>query len=517
VEGTQTSSSKAAFATILVLLTVGGLTYSYWSFRDDPQIPVELQRSIAVLPFADMSPDSDQAWFADGIAEEILNVLARTEGLKVASRTASFRYRGEDTDIKAAAAEMNVATILEGSVRSQGDQLRITAQLINAADGFHIWSETFDSDLSDVFGVQEEISINIATALFGELGIEALPARRFEGTENLEAYSYYLKGLEHLRDTEMRQWAGAIEFLERAVALDPEFADAWAALARAERNRGIAEQLPPSSSEALHKALALNPDNASAISHLAWFNYGQLRWLEAEQLFVRSISLAPNDASIQMRYARFLRNTGRTRRALDGLLRAWELGFQGTTLVSDIVNTYAYLGEFAEARAFFEARMAEVGLENMLGTEAYFVSLLEDGMEAEAREFATLDLPPGAIPRIQFFLDRLDGEPEPEKALVDRALQRMSDYGRPRWADFDNLVLAGELDLARQYLPDTMGYGWSIPSRFILHINDEIDPRYLPYRPNLLLLVDMFPGVPEAFAEIGVDVMARGREKGFFE
>jgi hypothetical protein len=145
------------------------------------------------------------------------------------------------------------------------------------------------------------------------------------------------------------------------------------------------------------------------------------------------------------------------------------------------------------------------------------VSLLEDGMEAEAREFATLDLPPGAIPRIQFFLDRLDGEPEPEKALVDRALQRMSDYGRPRWADFDNLVLAGELDLARQYLPDTMGYGWSIPSRFILHINDEIDPRYLPYRPNLLLLVDMFPGVPEAFAEIGVDVMARGREKGFFE
>jgi len=161
--------------------------------------------------------------------------------------------------------------------------------------------------------------------------------------------------------------------------------------------------------------------------------------------------------------------------------------------------------------------MAEVGLENMSGTEAYFVSLLADGMEAEAREFATLDLSPRVIPRIRFFLDRLDGNPGASERLVDATLAAIEQYGRPRWGDIDNIVMAGEIEMARELVPQTQGYGWSVPNRLILHINEEIDPRYLPYRPNLLPLVDLFPGVPEAFMDIGIDVMARGREKGFFE
>ncbi len=259
------------------------------------------------------------------------------------------------------------------------------------------------------------------------------------------------------------------------------------------------------------------PAYVSAISQLAHYNWGELRWLESEQLYLRAVSLAPNDADIRSRYGTFLRHTGRTRRALDELLRARELGSDSASLVSRIVNTYAYLGEFANARAFFEARMAEVGLENMTGTEAYFVSLLADGMEAEAREFAALDLRSTAIPRIRFFLDRLDGIPGASERLVDATLKRIAGHGRPRWGDIDNLVLAGEIETAREYVPQTQGYGWSVPNRFILHINEEIDPRYLPYRPNLLPLVDLFPGVPEAFMDIGVDVMARGREKGFIE
>lgn len=514
-----TTGSRATFAAILVALTIGGLAYSYNSFRgdSDAHTTVEIDPSIAVLPFADMSPNGDQAWFGDGISEEILNVLARTEGLKVASRTASFRYRGEDTDIKAAAAELNVSTILEGSVRSQGDRLRITAQLINAADGFHLWSETFDRELNDIFVVQEEISERIATALFGELGVGALPIGRFDGTENVEAYSSYLKGKEKFNTYGSVDATDAIAAFEQAVQLDPLFSDAWAALAQAERAQGIIEGRPPSASAALTQALALDPNNESAITQLAHYNWGELRWLESEQLYLRAVSLAPNDADVRRRYGSFLRHTGRTRRALDELLSAWELGSDRASLTSDIVNTYAYLGEFANARAFFEARMAEVGLENMSGTEAYFVSLLADGMEAEAREFATLDLSPRVIPRIRFFLDRLDGNPGASERLVNATLAAIEEHGRPRWGDIDNIVMAGEIEMARELVPQTQGYGWSVPNRLILHINEEIDPRYLPYRPNLLPLVDLFPGVPEAFMDIGIDVMARGREKGFFE
>jgi TolB-like protein/Tfp pilus assembly protein PilF len=515
----STTGARAAFAAILVALTVGGLAYIYISFRGDSEVQVtaETGPSIAVLPFADMSPDGDQAWFSDGIAEEILNVLARTEGLKVASRTASFRYRGEETDIKAAAADLNVNTILEGSVRSQGDQLRITAQLINAADGFHLWSDTYDRELDDIFTVQEEISESIATALFGELGIDALPARRFDGTTNVEAYSSYLKGKEEFNVYGLGDPTGAIAAFKRAVQLDPSFADAWAALARAERSQGIIEGRRPSTSEALNKALALDPDNASAIAQLARYNWGELRWRESEQLFLRAESLAPNDADIRHSFGFFLRSTGRTRRALDELLKAWELGRDTSGLVSAIVNTHADLGEFANARAFFEERMVEVGLQNMTGTEAYFVSLLADGMEAEAREFATLDLASTTLTRVRFFLDRLDGDPDAAKRLVAGTMARIEGYGRPRWGDIDNLIMAGEIEMARELVPQTQGYGWSIPARFIMHINEEIDPRYLPYRPNLLVLIDLFPGVPEAFMDIGIDVMARGREKGFFE
>ena len=506
------SGDRTAFIAVLVILAAGGLAYGFWSLKDvsESQNTVALDKSVAVLPFADMSPDGDQAWFADGIAEEILNVLARTEGLKVPSRTASFRYRGRDTDILAAAAEMNVATVLEGSVRSQGSQLRITAQLINAADGFHLWSQTFDTDISDVFAVQEEISVSIANALFGELGVEALPERRFEGTSNMEAYSLYLKGLEFLGSFDLRESAEGIEFLERAVALDPDFADAWAALARAERSQGIVGQDLSTSGEALRRALALNPESGPAIMELAQASFGELRWLEAEQLFLRAIRLAPNDARVRLRHSNFLRSVGRVREALGEVRTAWELGYSSELLVSDIVNLHAYLGEFAEARAFFETRMEQVGLENMFGTEAYFVSLLADGMEAEAREFASRDVPEGARARMEFFLGRLDGDPEASQKLIDSAFKRMNEYGRPRWGDIENFLLAGDEALARQYLPSTQGYGWSVPSRIILHINEEVDPAYLPYRPNLLLLLDMFPGVPEAFAEIGVDLAAHG-------
>ena len=518
------TSGKTVFIASLVALVLGGSGYSYYLFRNWDTVPVastvttDVIPTIAVLPFADFSPAGDQVWFADGISEEILNVLARTKGLKVASRKASFHFRGEEIDLKTVAAELNVETILEGSVRSQGDQLRITAQLISAADGFHIWSETYDRQMKDIFAVQDEIAVNIATALFGELGVDALPEQRFRGTRNIDAYSFYLRGLEKLNLIGLSEKTEAGPFFERAIALDPEFSDAWVGLAITESIQRYTGLGAPKISASLRRALTLDPNNADAIAGLAWVNRHELRWFESEQLFLRAISLEPNNATVRLGYGQYLRTIGRVPEALEELLKAWEMGSTDQNLGSLIVNTYAYLGLFAEARAFFEAQLAEVGLQKMRGNQAYFVALLADGLEQEARAFAAQDVPGRvARARIRFFLERLDENPDAGKHLVETSLNRMKETGQVLSSDVEGFLLAGEVDLARQYVSSVQGYAYGAPNRFGLFVNEDVDPRYLPFRGNLLLLHDMYPAVVEAYLTIGVDLVALGKEKGFLE
>ena len=152
-------------------------------------------KSIAVLPFADLSQAQDQEWFADGLTEEILNALAKTPDLLVSSRTSSFRYKGSTLDIPDIAKELGVAHVLEGSVRSSSNRIRVTAQLIRASDGFHIWSENYDRDLADMIEIQEDLALNIANALETTMDPEALAAMLNTGTRSVEAYEAYLRGL----------------------------------------------------------------------------------------------------------------------------------------------------------------------------------------------------------------------------------------------------------------------------------------------------------------------------------
>ena len=520
--GSSDSGGKPVDSTFLIVMGAAILVagaHSAYLWRDVQQpVSYDGEVTIAVLPFADMSPSGDQSWFADGISEEILNVLAKTEGMKVASRTSSFQFRGDDVDIKTVADQLGVSVVLEGSVRTQDQNLRITAQLINAADGFHIWSDTFDRELLDIFVVQEEISTSIARALFGELGFAALPEVRSATTQNLEAYNHYLRGLEKLNRNydDFNDVVSSIADFELAVAADPGFADAWAALARADRMRRIFEQSAPSVSHALRKALALDPNNGLTIAELAQQANGDLQWLFAEQLFLRSIELAPDSPFVHRRYASFLRTSGRIERALQSFLKAAELGSDNRFSMSDIVVGYATLGRFAEARQYFEDQWKERDLTQMTGKEAYFVSLLADGMEAEAREFAALDTPGSSSHiRMEFFLDRLEGDPEAANKLIAETEKRIRESGVVRWGDVENHIMAGDIETARKLLPETLGYAWSVPRRMTLYISDEVDPRYLPYRANMLLLIDQFPGVPEAFLEIGIDIIALGRERGY--
>jgi len=196
-----------------------------------PDTKQDAEPSIAVLPFVNMSPDADQEFFSDGISEELLNLLVKVRGLKVASRTSSFTYKGSNLNLADIAGELQVDHVLEGSVRKSGNRVRITAQLIDAASDRHLWSDTYDRELTDIFGIQDEIANAIVAALSAELGIlQDTPVISVAtATENLDAYELYLKarGLFLAR----QQLEESIRLYERAVELDPEFARAWEGLA----------------------------------------------------------------------------------------------------------------------------------------------------------------------------------------------------------------------------------------------------------------------------------------------
>jgi len=184
----------------------------------------EAPKTIAVLPFVNLSPDPDQEYFVDGLSEELLNSLTKIPDLLVTARTSSFSFKGTDKKVQEIAKELGVEHILEGSVRKADNALRITAQLIRAADGFHLWSETYDRELKDIFAVQEDVAKTVANELKLTLGIDK-SVKQLGGTDNLEAYEFYLvaKGQRH-----NLEFTRALESIDRAIALDPEFALAWA-------------------------------------------------------------------------------------------------------------------------------------------------------------------------------------------------------------------------------------------------------------------------------------------------
>ena len=215
---------------VIIAALVAALGYSIWSntATDIPVDDIALDRSIAVLPFVNMSSDKEQEWFADGLTEEILNSLARTPDLLVASRTSSFQYKGQNQDISAIATALGVAHILEGSVRRGGDRLRVTAQLIRANDGFHLWSETFDRKPEDVIAIQEDVAFEIANALKTAMDPAALKKMVSAGTASVAAYEAYLEGLalegQSGVDGNVEDWHAAVEEFQRAIDIDPDFA-----------------------------------------------------------------------------------------------------------------------------------------------------------------------------------------------------------------------------------------------------------------------------------------------------
>ncbi len=209
------------------------------AFAAAASAPAEAPDSVAILPFVDMSPGRDQEYFCDGIAEEIINALCCIRDLRIASRTSSFQFKGRSADVREIGRALGVGAVLEGSVRKAGDRVRITAQLVNSADGYHLWSESFDRELSDVFAIQTEIAQKLVAALRVSLSRQERELIQRRGTSNPEAYDLYLRGQAYLRDGTDSAMGPAIEFFREAIRRDERFAQAHAGLANAHSIKGL--------------------------------------------------------------------------------------------------------------------------------------------------------------------------------------------------------------------------------------------------------------------------------------
>ena len=305
--------------------------------------------SIAVLPFVDMSPEQDQGFFCEGMAEEILNALSKIRQLAVAARSSSFLYNTGTVDVREIGRELGVKTLLEGSVRKSGNQLRITAQLVKTADGYHIWSKSFDQELQDVFKIQDEIAKSIAEALLESLTPKQHSALRTKASKDVSAYEYYLRGRQFFKRFRKTDIEYAQQMFRQAIDIDAEFAPAWAgyadcfsflvmyadpmpgypkqarsaskkaleldpSLAEAHASRGLAYLISNDFDAAeaeFEKALELNPRLFEAHYYFARTRFHQGRLEEAIELFKTAGEMDPTDYQSRCLRVQVLRGLGR--------------------------------------------------------------------------------------------------------------------------------------------------------------------------------------------------------------
>jgi serine/threonine-protein kinase len=287
--------------------------------------------SAAVLPFVDMSPGRDQEYFSDGLTEELITSLSQVEGLRVAARTSSFQFKGGTTDAREVGRRLNVGAVLEGSVRKSGNRMRIATQLVSAEDGYQLWSQAYDRELTDVFAVQEEIARAIVEALRVELGVGEGAALSASPTKDPEAYDLYLKGRFAWNQRTAAAMTEAVRYLEQAVARDSGFARAWAGLADAyillfPYAGAPREETWLKARTAAQRALALDSTLAEAHTALA---YGSMiyawDWPAAEASFRRAIAADPDYATAHHWYADFLAGRGRLEESAREMERAHAL------------------------------------------------------------------------------------------------------------------------------------------------------------------------------------------------
>jgi adenylate cyclase len=355
----------------LLLLLGGGIVWYYQHAMETstvatpaapsaPALPTDA--SIAVLPFANMSGDPADEYFSDGLAEELLNSLARIDGLKVAARTTSFQYKDRTGDVSEIARQLRVAHILEGSVRRSGSRVRVTAQLIKASDGYHLWSESYDRELQDLFEVQSDIAGRIAD----KLRVELVPRPT---TSDTAAFDLLLRARHLMRQRNEQALRESRKLLEQALDHDPKYAAAWSALAIVLNlvpvyASGQPEKTFEGAEKAARRAIELDPGMAEPVTVLASLNEARGEWVEADRLYEKALALDPEDPTSQFWHAIMLSRAGYLVEAGPHLQRALALDPTNGAL-------HRWLGMHYGAQGQFEPALAEVAKSEELGSAAF--------------------------------------------------------------------------------------------------------------------------------------------------
>ena len=386
----------------LLLLGIGGLAAApgvVWYFVvRSPARPVpssagapEAGPSIAVLPFADMSPGKDQEYFSDGIAEEILNALAQVEGLRVTGRTSSFSFKGKNEDLRIIGQKLGVGAVLEGSVRKEGNRVRVTAQVVKVSDGFHLWSQTYDRDLPGIFVMQGDIAKAVVEALKVKLlpGGEQ-PASRAR-TANLEAYEQYLLGTHLVASYGPDDVRRAIIAFEKAVSLDPTMPEAWARLSLAlwwnnDVNTSDAANARRRAIAAAERTVALDPSLADGyVARSLMRDDFQWDFAGADQDDARAVALTPNSPSVLVLHCINRRSRGRFAESADACRRAIEIDPLTVAGRNQLTFTYLVSEEIAKARAV-NSRALEVSLASQAAQFNRCALDILEGSRVEARD-----------------------------------------------------------------------------------------------------------------------------------
>ncbi|MGH2565490.1 MAG: tetratricopeptide repeat protein, partial [Ginsengibacter sp.] len=316
---------------------------------------------IAVLPFINMSADPENEYFSDGISEEILNALTHVEGLRVTARSSSFSFKGKNEDVRQIGKMLGVNTVLEGSVRRAGKRIRINAQLVNTADGYHIWSEVYDSDIEDIFAVQDEISLKILNRLKENFGTETKNEPIVKPpTDNIEAYNLYLRGRYHWNKSTPEDINKAISIFEKVIKLDPDFALAYCAISYCYSFLGSTGIMPPAEAFAKAKdytlkAIEIDPNHAESHLSLATIKFFHNWDFDgAEASLNKAASLSLNSSLINQVYGWFLIAKGDFVKAIEKMEQAIIRDPLSLPLMSNLGDAYSFAGRFTEALAQYD-------------------------------------------------------------------------------------------------------------------------------------------------------------------
>lgn len=393
--------------------------------EEPAQDPVIVDPSVAVLPFVNMSADPEQDYFSHGIAEELLNHLARIDDLRVAGRTSSFAFSGSGENLREIGEALDVSHILEGSVRKAGNRVRISVKLINAPDGFELWSNAYDRQLEDVFAIQEEIARSVANALSVTLGVNS-EVFGAGGTTDFEAFDAYLAGLALENRFGTDNILGAIGHFERAVDFDPDYAEAWGELAF---TYGLAAILIGERSDewetraraALDRTRQIAPDSVAAFLGEAQLHERNREWRLAEAAFLNAIQRAPRNYNANIGYGSFLGTVGRSQEAIDYLRRASRAEPLFLAPVAILGDMHQYGGNLSEAAILYERGSELIGNRSSILISRMVTAMIEEDRATltEILEQGTSrdDVSPDVLALRQRMLEMLDSPLDARTAL----------------------------------------------------------------------------------------------------